>query len=345
METIEEKARTRFLRAMARVKNHMYPYMPRHVAEVERWALYLLEKNPKADRTIVLTSVWLHDIGWKFNRTDIDHAILSEKEARKFLHTTGVSENVIESVAHCVRAHRCRDIQPQTIEAKIVAAADSATHFTDINYIIHLSDGIKEYARGKLRRDYKDVGLFPELQKELTPVYEAWKKLIEAYPELPKRGDRTELTPYKFWRIVEDIMTEGDELCSRLMPGETRKLGYVAIFSKSETEETALFEVAGTLGTLIHETPTGKVYRMSGKAARVSFVKVRYYNPQKPQRGAPDYLVPDYEAFKKKYHNDTHFTLIKRPAYELLKLSDEQGGAVAYFPSAPLEIVLGIKEG
>lgn len=80
----------------------------------------------------------------------------------------------INEIAHCVRAHRCKDM------------ADSASHFTDINYIVHLtsqeSDYDRHYVEDKIERDYRDIGIFPELKKELTPIYKAWKKLIKVFP-------------------------------------------------------------------------------------------------------------------------------------------------------------------
>lgn len=166
--------------------NPIYGYLPRHVVEAEKWAKKILDKEQKANREIVLLSIWLHDIGQafvKFEKDDEDHAAKSETEARIFLPSLGFDEAAVGKVAHCVRAHRCRDIQPETLEARIVAAADSASHMTDICYLDMASRGNKDPALDKLERDYRDAGLFPELQKEITPIYNAWKELLKAYPD------------------------------------------------------------------------------------------------------------------------------------------------------------------
>lgn len=158
-------------------------FLPRHVENVEKWAKNLLLKYPEADNEVVLVSVWLHDIGQALGRRSEDHAIKSEIETKNFLKKLNCPEDKINAVAHCVRAHRCNDILPKTLEAKILAGADSASHFTDINYIVHLTDDGREYVNSKIERDYRDIGIFPELQKELSPVYKAWKELIKVFPD------------------------------------------------------------------------------------------------------------------------------------------------------------------
>ena len=187
---IIEKTKQHFLDTIkATDPASMYPYLPRHVIEVEKWAKKLLQKHPEADKEITLLSVWLHDIGQAIGNKDDDHAVKSGDEANRFLPELGLDKERIEKVFHCVRAHRCKDVQPETIEAKILAVADSATHMTDINYIVHLSDKSgnwgrsKEWVLEKLERDYRDIGLFPEFQKEIRPLYEAWKQLLNVYPD------------------------------------------------------------------------------------------------------------------------------------------------------------------
>ncbi len=179
-----EKTKTHFLETFKQKRNPVYPYLPRHVIEAEKWAKKILKSHPEADEEIVLLSVWLHDIGLATKDENDDHAVQSETETRRFLTEMGMTSDKIEKVAHCVRAHRCKDVKPSTLEAKILAAADSASHMTDINYIVHISDGLRDYTLAKLERDYRDVGLFPELKKEITPLYKAWRELLSVYPDL-----------------------------------------------------------------------------------------------------------------------------------------------------------------
>lgn len=180
---IIERAKLHFLRSFKKKKQPIYSYLPKHVAEAEKWAQRILQKYPKADKEIVLLSVWLHDIGQATENNNHDHAVESEIETRRFLAEIGLDSEKIKKVAHCVRTHRCRDVQPKTLEAKILAAADSVSHMTDFCYIDMVSSKSRELAIEKLERDYRDAGLLPELQKEITPLYEAWKKLLSVYPQ------------------------------------------------------------------------------------------------------------------------------------------------------------------
>ncbi len=183
-KSLIDKTKAHFLKKFKN-GNCVYPFLARHVAEAEKWAKKILKNHLDADEEIVLISVWLHDIGHidnGINRTD--HAVISEEEAKIFLKNIKMPDEKIAQVAHSVRSHRCKDVIPKTLEAKILAAADSASHFTDINYIEHMSSGHRDYAFSKIERDYRDISLFPELKKELTPLYKAWKKLLKAYPEI-----------------------------------------------------------------------------------------------------------------------------------------------------------------
>lgn len=159
-----------------------YDYLLRHLPQVEKWALKLLATHPEANKEIVLSGVWSHDIGQVVGSKEIDHAINSETEIKRFLRELNVNEDIIDQVAHCARSHRCKDVQPNSIEAKILAVADSASHMTDIVYIDMFNRGDFEAGLGKLERDFRDVGLFPELQTDMTPLYEAWRKLLGVYP-------------------------------------------------------------------------------------------------------------------------------------------------------------------
>jgi predicted metal-dependent HD superfamily phosphohydrolase len=181
-----ELTKKHFLDTFAQKEKPIYSYLPQHVHQVATWAERILTTQPEANSQVVRLAVWLHDIGHVLGQEDTDHAVKSEVESKRFLTENGLDTKTIEAVAHCVRAHRNRDIPPSTPEAKIIAAADSASHFTDINYIIHCQEGIKTYALEKLERDYRDVGLISGLQEQLTPLYQAWKQLLAVFPETKK---------------------------------------------------------------------------------------------------------------------------------------------------------------
>ena len=154
-----------------------------HLAQVEKWADKLFKVYPDADKDIVLLSVWLHDIGHYSGDPIADHAVKSEQLAREFL-AGKVNDDQRNKVCSAVRAHRCKDVMPKTIEGKIVACIDSASHMTDTMYIDMVKQGKSDFCLEKIERDYRDAGLIPEVKNTLTPIYKSWVKLIRELKEL-----------------------------------------------------------------------------------------------------------------------------------------------------------------
>lgn len=157
------------------------PY-PRHVAMVDEIARKLAMGYPQADLEVILLSVWLHDIGTFLGEREV-HDVNSEKEARRYLSEQNLESSKIEKVAHAVRAHRCSDVSPETIEAKILAVSDSMSHLYGGPYADFIHKRGRAAAIAKLERDYRDIDLLPNIKDELTPLYEAWKKLLEIIPD------------------------------------------------------------------------------------------------------------------------------------------------------------------
>ena len=133
--------------------------------------------------------VWLHDIGHYPLPTEIDHAVRGEERAREFLTNEGFDRIKIERVCHCVRAHRCKDVLPETIEARIIAAADSAGHITDTAMYPSIAqkdkqNGVPFRVYAKIERDWRDLAFFPEVQTELEELHQAWKVVLKAYEKI-----------------------------------------------------------------------------------------------------------------------------------------------------------------
>jgi HD superfamily phosphodiesterase len=159
-----------------------------HIREMEKWARFMLGKYPKANGEIVMLSVFLHDIGHYPIAVNADHAVTGEQRARVLLSQQNYPKDKMEEVLHCVRAHRCSDVIPQTLEAKIIAFIDSASHMTDIVYFKMAKDDKEKNGKfrayGKIERDFRDLSSFPEIQEEMFEMYDAWKRLIDAYEKL-----------------------------------------------------------------------------------------------------------------------------------------------------------------
>ncbi len=187
MKNIISKAKKEFYKV---VDNNGYDpfHMKTHLPEVERWAKFLLKRYKDANKEITLLGVWLHDIGHYIKSEEDDHSIVSEKKAKEFLEKQNYSKEKLKKVLHCVRSHRCRDIKPKTIEAKIVAGADSASHITEITYFDILKRGHlknnEKYLKSKMKRDFNDISKFPELKEELKDMYHSWLNLIKDYKKI-----------------------------------------------------------------------------------------------------------------------------------------------------------------
>ncbi len=181
---IAKKAQNEFKKFLDDFGSDPFYLLP-HVFQMEKLAKYFFEKHPEIDREIVLLAIWLHDIGHYPIPSEIDHAIQSEERAKDFLELNNYPEEKMEKVLHCVRSHRCFDVQPNSLEAKLVACIDSASHMLDTAYFrIAQYDKENSYefrSYGKIERDFRDLAAFPEFQKEFIGLYKSWKKLIKEY--------------------------------------------------------------------------------------------------------------------------------------------------------------------
>jgi hypothetical protein len=155
-----------------------------HVPEVLRWAKICLKHNTDADEEILLTSVWLHDIGHFIPGEDIDHAIRSEQVAKELLSHINIPEERKKAILHCVRSHRNKDVKPLTKEAKLLTFADSASHMTDGTYLA-MAQKRKQQNKSftdiyeKIERDMRDVSQFEICKEQLTEMKSTWQKLLK----------------------------------------------------------------------------------------------------------------------------------------------------------------------
>lgn len=187
MPEVIEKAKAKFYQMVAEFGSDPFYLLP-HIPEVEKWARYLLKKHPEADEEIVFLSAWLHDLGHYPVPTEIDHAIRSEERVKDFLESENYPKDKMDKVLHCVRAHRCRDVMPTSLEAKIIACVDSASHMTESMYFdMAMQDkrNNQEFrVYPKMERDFRDLAAFPEVQDKLKDLYKSWKDLIKTYEKI-----------------------------------------------------------------------------------------------------------------------------------------------------------------
>ncbi|MBU0975821.1 MAG: hypothetical protein ABIE03_01575 [Patescibacteria group bacterium] len=118
-------------------------------------------------------------------------------------------------------------------------------------------------------------------------------------------------------------------------------LDYLAIFSKNEKEFRALEKLVRSLGEEVEKNThsTGYTYLLDQpidtEAGELKLLKVRKPDQTRPQRGAPDFRVPRYPAFKDKYlYSSGNFTLMIRKDFEMIELKGND--VLVYFPDKPV---------
>ena len=153
---------------------------------------------------------------------------------------------------------------------------------------------------------------------------------------------KNNMTENEFFAIIDHIVHQGGLLLERYIKDDGLSLDYVAIFSQDEEEQKQLLEIAHKLGSVVEETKTGLTFLLSQpyktKKGNLRLVKIRYWDKNKPFRGAPDFRVNDYTSFKEKYGRLPNMNLIDRKEYEMLELSDKNSDILVYFPSEPLTV-------
>ena len=119
------------------------------------------------------------------------------------------------------------------------------------------------------------------------------------------------------------------------------EIDYLAIFSKSEDEYKKLEKIAESLGEEMDKEnhKTGRTFLldepMKTLAGVLTSVKVRLPDATRPQRGAPDFRVQNYQQFKEKYlQSSGNFTLMVRSDYEMIEIKGVD--VLVYIPSKTL---------
>ncbi|HMS23680.1 MAG TPA: HD domain-containing protein [Candidatus Saccharibacteria bacterium] len=87
----------------------------------------------KADMSIVLPAITMHDIGFLYGATGRTHGAIGAEKVAEFLHEAGVdySDEQVQKIADCIRTHKgsMHDEVPESLEAKVVADADLLEKF------------------------------------------------------------------------------------------------------------------------------------------------------------------------------------------------------------------------
>jgi len=167
-----------------------------HQQEVVEAAEELLKLYPKADRQIVIIACWLHDISKYYakNSRDIpkveqNHHIDSAKIAGEILQSGSLDPAEIKRIKNCILRHRNKPgFRPETLEEKIIAVADTLSHFKSVFYLtyfkFHPKHSLERMVKtdlAKLERDWRDLGLLSRSREMVEKEYQVLKKMFKSY--------------------------------------------------------------------------------------------------------------------------------------------------------------------
>jgi len=152
----------------------------------------------------------------------------------------------------------------------------------------------------------------------------------------------------EFFNIVQYIVNQG-KIIAINYSGETNlQIGYLDIFAKDETEKDTLLSIIEKLGKIVERPKTGLTFQLNNPLITdlgpLKLIKIRFPDPSRPQRGAPDFKVPDYEIFKKKMLGKKNVNLIERLKYEMIEIWDENEDVLVYFPNKLLSDDLSLNQ-
>lgn len=162
-----------------------------HIRIVRKHALQLSEYYPNSNKEVIELSALLHDIGRvKFGGSK--HHVTGAEESEKILKEFGYPAEIINQVKHAILSHGAMDIKPETIEAKIVASADTMTHFDTIPLLFEAAfvgkkldyKGTYNWVWEKIERGWNKKLLVPEAKKIMKRKYEALKLIFEPLKDL-----------------------------------------------------------------------------------------------------------------------------------------------------------------
>ncbi|MBI4709230.1 MAG: HD domain-containing protein [Candidatus Portnoybacteria bacterium] len=177
-------------------KNGWSWFINMHQKEVIKYASRLLKIYKKADRKIVLISCWLHDIahlyakdGEEITMVKKDHHINSAKIAEQILKKYNIEEKEIDRIKNCILRHRNAGLhKARSLEEKVVAVADTLSHFGSIFYFtyfkFHPHRSLERMVKddlAKLERDWRDLQLLPGARELVEAEYKVLKRLLGNY--------------------------------------------------------------------------------------------------------------------------------------------------------------------
>ncbi len=140
------------------------------------------------DHEIAVAAALVHDIADAvMRREDKGHEQKSLQLGRDLCNQAGYAKDEIDIIIEDIALrHSCHDsVVPQSLEGKLMAAADACSHYQTDFYLYAFYgtnfgsyDERKVWAREKIERDYSQKIFHEEIRSEVHNEYEALKRLL-----------------------------------------------------------------------------------------------------------------------------------------------------------------------
>lgn len=145
--------------------------------------------------------------------------------------------------------------------------------------------------------------------------------------------------------LVKSIVEKATVLKNKHIEYRDTPVNYACIFSQSEEEYEELLEATQKIGKVIQETPSGLLYQiepLETVSGILKLLKIRIYDPARPERGDADFTISNFPEFEKKYLSKPGFKMMKKPDFYMIELMDSDFDVRAYFSNPPLDKQLNI---
>ena len=154
------------------------------------------------------------------------------------------------------------------------------------------------------------------------------------------------MNKHELGELVDYVAKQGTLAILENTDEQNVSIDYVAIFAKDTDEFENMLCCAESLGSEVDKKmlKTGHTFLLreplETTAGNVSYLKIRKPDPTRTQRGAPDFTIPNYQEFKKKYLKSSgNFTLMVREDYEMIELKGID--VLVYIKNKPFEDSIG----
>ena len=149
----------------------------------------------------------------------------------------------------------------------------------------------------------------------------------------------------EFIKLTQDIVKESCRLKDAFTAEKEALVNYACIFCQNQKEYEGFLSLAGQMGKIIKETPTGPVFyirELETVSGKLKLLKIRKPDKSKSERGDADFTIIDYLKLKKEILCKQKFKLIQRGDFEMIELMDPGFNVRVYFSNPPLDKQLGL---